>query len=179
MRSKPFPDHVIRAHPKHVCAWRWSDQSSIRSGQLDLGKDEMKYIRVYEYLCWRQSISSFTLPCIWLTPTPLFNLYRFAWLQFLIESLYCESTQHPNFHFNLPLHCLLSIYHREFIIDSSKTGRILPRFRIWGCMSPCRKLGGPSAVHFWILVAIYVTNPPETSNSTFLEHHYKRLQVSK
>ena len=25
VRSKPFPDHVIRAHREHVCARRWSD----------------------------------------------------------------------------------------------------------------------------------------------------------
>ena len=37
VRSKPFPDHVIRAHREHVCAWNSSDQGSLRSGHLDLG----------------------------------------------------------------------------------------------------------------------------------------------
>ena len=37
VRSKPFPDHVIRAHPEHVCARNSSDQGSLRSGHLDLG----------------------------------------------------------------------------------------------------------------------------------------------
>ena len=38
VRSKPFPDHVIRAHREHVCARNSSDQGSLRSGHLDLGK---------------------------------------------------------------------------------------------------------------------------------------------
>ena len=37
MRSKPFPDHVIRAYREHVCARNSSDQGSLRSGHLDLG----------------------------------------------------------------------------------------------------------------------------------------------
>ena len=37
VRSKPFPDHVIRAHREHVCARNSSDQGSLRSGHLDLG----------------------------------------------------------------------------------------------------------------------------------------------
>ena len=37
VRSKSSPDHVIRAHREHVCAQRWSDQRSLRSGHLDLG----------------------------------------------------------------------------------------------------------------------------------------------
>ena len=37
MRSKPFPDHVIRAQREHVCARNSSDQGLLRSGHLDLG----------------------------------------------------------------------------------------------------------------------------------------------
>ena len=37
VRSKFFPDHVIRAHREHVCARNSSDQGSLRSGHLDLG----------------------------------------------------------------------------------------------------------------------------------------------
>ena len=29
-----FPDHVIRAHHAHVCAMRWSNLRSLRSGSL-------------------------------------------------------------------------------------------------------------------------------------------------
>ena len=37
VRSKLFPDHVIRAHREQVCGRRWSDQRSLWSGHLDLG----------------------------------------------------------------------------------------------------------------------------------------------
>ena len=37
VRSKHFPDHVIRAHREHMCAGRSSDQGSLGSGHLDLG----------------------------------------------------------------------------------------------------------------------------------------------
>ena len=37
VRSKPFPDHVFRAHREHVCARRWSDRSLFRSGHLNQG----------------------------------------------------------------------------------------------------------------------------------------------
>ena len=43
MRSKPIPDNVIRAHQEHVCARRWSDQSSNRSGHLDLGLSQPNF----------------------------------------------------------------------------------------------------------------------------------------
>ena len=37
VRSKLFPDHIIRAHPEHVCAQNSCDQGPLRSGHLDLG----------------------------------------------------------------------------------------------------------------------------------------------
>ena len=40
VRSKYSPDHVNRAHREHVCAPRWSDQRSLRSVHLDLGKQQ-------------------------------------------------------------------------------------------------------------------------------------------
>ena len=37
VRSKPFPDYVIRAHREHVCSRKFSDQMPPLHGHLDLG----------------------------------------------------------------------------------------------------------------------------------------------